>query len=148
MTEAKDRLQGRGIVRGQARGAVLVSRRPFSFLGDVDIRSGRVTGALSDLLGRNIAGRILVVPATRGSAGAWRFIYQLKQHGTHPLAIVTDELPDPSVVQGAILSGIPIVSGLATTLGERAGDNTVVAIDGASGLIDLAPGESADYLRR
>ncbi|MGI9334652.1 MAG: aconitase X swivel domain-containing protein, partial [Gammaproteobacteria bacterium] len=135
MTERTHRLEGRGIVQGEARGAVLVSCRPFSFLGDVDIRTGRVTGALSDLLDRNVAGRVLVVPATRGSAGAWRFIYQLKQHGTHPVAIITDELPDPSVVQGAILAGIPIVSGLATKLGDLAGDNTIVEVDGATGSI-------------
>ena len=95
------RFQGRGIVKGRQRGAVLVSRTPISFLGDLDIRTGQVTGTASDLTGRSIAGRVLVVPATRGSAGAWRFIYQLKQHNTHPLAIITDELPDPSVVQGA-----------------------------------------------
>jgi predicted aconitase with swiveling domain len=133
----KDRLDGRGIVKGKARGAVLVSKRPFSFLGDVDIRTGRVIGALSDLLGRNIAGRVLVVPATRGSAGAWRFLHQLKQHGTHPIAIVTEELPDPSVVQGAILSGIPIVSGVAAQLDGFAGDNTEVEVDGDAGTVRL-----------
>ena len=133
-----DPIKGRGIVRGTARGAVLISRKAFSFLGDVDIRTGTVIGELSDIRGRNVAGRILVVPATRGSAGAWRFIYQLKQHDTHPLAIVTDELPDPSVVQGAILSGIPIVSGAATALGEIAGDNTIVEIDANTGTVTVA----------
>ncbi len=131
------KFEGRGIVKGQARGAALVSRRPISFLGDVDIRTGRVTGASSDLHGRNVAGRVLVVPATRGSAGAWRFLYQLKQHGTHPVAIVTDELPDPSLVQGAILSGIPIVSGVAMRLGEAVGDHAVLEVDGTSGRVQL-----------
>lgn len=142
MTASTNTLYGRGLVRGKARGAVLVSQRPFSFLGDVDIRTGRVTGTLSDLLDRNIAGRVLVVPATRGSAGAWRFIYQLKQHDTHPLAIITDELPDPSVVQGAILAGIPIVSGLASKLAEMAGDNTLVNVDGGSGMVECVHGDA------
>ncbi len=132
-----DRFQGRGIVRGRARGALLVSQRPFSFLGDEDIRTGQVIGSFSDLLGRNVAGRVLAVPATRGSAGAWRFLHQLRQHGTHPVAIVTDELPDPSVVQGAILSGIPIVAGVAAELCELAGDNAAVEVDGESGVVHL-----------
>lgn len=133
--------QGRGIVKGAARAAALISHTPFSFLGDVDIRTGKVIGELSDLYGRNIAGRVLIVPSTRGSAGAWRFIYQLKQHDTHPLAIITEELPDPSVVQGAILSGIPIVAGLATALYEVVGDNTALEVDGTSGVVAIIEAE-------
>jgi uncharacterized protein len=130
--------QGRGIVNGTVTGPALVSRTPFSFLGDVDIRTGDVIGELSDLRGRNIAGRVLIVPATRGSAGAWRFLYQLKQHGTHPIAIITGELPDASVVQGAILSGVPIVSGLAERIGNVVTDGTLLTVDGDGGMITLA----------
>ena len=61
----KTTFEGRGIVKGNVTGPALVSRTPFSFLGDVDIRTGDVIGELSDLRGRNIAGRVLVVPATR-----------------------------------------------------------------------------------
>lgn len=129
------KFEGRGIVNGTITGPALVSRTPFSFLGDVDIRTGDVIGELSDLKGRNIAGQILIVPATRGSAGAWRFLHQLKQHGTHPLAIITGELPDPSVVQGAILSGIPIVSGLAERIGNRVTDGTPLTVDGDGGVV-------------
>ncbi|MDG2285126.1 MAG: DUF126 domain-containing protein [Alphaproteobacteria bacterium] len=131
------RFKGRGIVKGVARGAALVSNTPFSFLGDVEIRTGMVIGELSDLKGRNIAGRVLIVPSTRGSAGAWRFIYQLKQHDTHPLAIITEELPDPSVVQGAILSGIPIVAGIADALQDSVGDNMTLEVDGTSGAVEI-----------
>ena len=133
--------QGRGIVNGTVTGPALVSRTPFSFLGDVDIRTGDVIGELSDLRGRNITGRVLIVPATRGSAGAWRFLYQLKQHGTHPIAIVTGELPDASVVQGAILSGVPIVSGLAERIGNVVTDGTLLTIDGDGGVVTLANGD-------
>lgn len=131
------RIRGRGVVKGTARGAALLSGTPISFLGDLDIRTGRVTGTLSDLCGRSVAGRILVVPSTRGSAGAWRFIHQLRQHGTHPLALLTDELPDPSVVQGAILSGIPVVAGVASAVGRAAGDNSLLAVDGDAGTVDI-----------
>ena len=131
------RFTGRGLVKGSASGAALVSGTPISFLGDLDIRSGQVIGSLSDLCGRSIAGRILIVPSTRGSAGAWRFIYQLKQHGTHPLAILTDELPDPSVVQGAILSGIPVVAGVASALSDAVSDNSILCVDGEAGTVEI-----------
>ena len=128
-------ITGRGIVRGTATGPALLSQTAFSFLGDVDIRSGEVIGELSDLRGRVISGCVLVVPATRGSAGAWRFLYQLQQHSTHPVAIITTDLPDPSVVQGAILSEIPIVSGVADKVVSRIADGNVVSVDGTSGAI-------------
>jgi predicted aconitase with swiveling domain len=80
---------------------------------------------------------VLIVPATRGSAGAWRFLYQLKQHDTHPVAIVTTDLPDPSVVQGAILSEIPIVSGLAHELLEAIEIGSTLRVDGDTGQVSL-----------
>lgn len=99
----------RGVVKGRAEGIATVSRKALSFLGDLDIRSGRVVGKSSDLCGQVISGRVLLLPETRGSAGAWRFLYQLKTHGTHPAALVLRNMPDPSVTQGAILATIPIV---------------------------------------
>ena len=97
---------GQPNVHGIATGPALISKKAISFLGDLNITTGEVTGELSDLIGKKISKTILVVPSTRGSAGAWRFIYQLKQFENHPAAIITTELPDPSVVQGAILAKI------------------------------------------
>lgn len=128
---------GRGLVKGKASGPALLSGTPFSFLGDVDIRTGMVVGEMSDLRGRSIAGTVLVVPATRGSAGAWRFLFQLWKHETHPVAIVSDDLPDPSVVQGAILANIPIVSGLARRLHGDIEDGIILEVDGALGRIAI-----------
>jgi len=102
------RIAARGIVDGRARGPLLVSREAISFLGDVDIRSGTIVGEVPSVKGRKLGGTVLVMPYTRGSAGAWRFIHQLFKHGTAPVAIITGTAPDPSVVQGAILAGIPI----------------------------------------
>ncbi len=126
---------GRGLVKGNASGPALISRTAFSFLGDVDIRTGMVVGEMSDLRGRSIAGTVLIVPATRGSAGAWRFLFQLWKHQTHPVAIVSDDLPDPSVVQGAILANIPIISGLARKLLGDIEDGTILEVDGTLGRI-------------
>ena len=80
-------IRGRGIVKGRASGEALVAREPISFLGDVDIRSGEIVGDLPSVRGQRLAGKVLVFPASIGSAGAWRFLYQLYRHGTHPVAI-------------------------------------------------------------
>ena len=127
-------IRGRGIVKGRAAGAALVAREPISFLGDVDIRTGTIVGALPSVSGRSLAGKVLVFPASIGSAGAWRFLYQLYRHGTHPVALVCRELPDPSVVQGAILAGIPIVCEPEEDVLSQIADGDQVEVDG-SGMI-------------
>ncbi len=114
-----------------------MSATPLSFLGDLDIATGRVVGQASDLRGTSIAGTVLVLRTTRGSAGAWRFLYQLKRAGTHPVAIVLEGMPDPSVVQGAILSGIPIVANMPPELRETIAPGTSLSVDGGSGLVRL-----------
>ena len=77
-------IRGRGIVRGIASGPALVSQEPISFLGDLDITTGTIIGRLPSVAGQSVKGTVLVFPLTMGSAGAWRFLFQLFKHGTHP----------------------------------------------------------------
>ena len=128
---------GQPIVHGIATGPALISKKAISFLGDLNITTGEVTGELSDLIGKKISKTILVVPSTRGSAGACRFIYQLKQFENHPAAIITTELPDPSVVQGAILAKIPIISNLANIISNTILDNDTLKVDGKLGKVSV-----------
>lgn len=128
-------IRGRGIVKGRAAGAALVAQEPISFLGDVDIRTGEIVGNLPSVRGRRLAGKVLVFPASIGSAGAWRFLYQLYRHGTHPVALVCCNLPDPSVVQGAILAGIPIVSEPEVDVLTAIADGDRVEVDGDGRLL-------------
>jgi predicted aconitase with swiveling domain len=123
-------IRGRVIVKGRARGPALIAREPISFLGDVDIRTGKIVGALPSVRGQSLAGRVLVFPASMGSAGAWRFLYQLYRHQTHPVALVCRELPDPSVVQGAILAQIPIVCAPEEDLLSTLADGVPLEVDG------------------
>jgi predicted aconitase with swiveling domain len=102
---------GRGIVAGVGAGPALVAMEPISFFGDVDIRTGRITGDIPSVRNASIRACVLFLPLTRGSAGAWRILHQLQKHGNAPAALVIRERPDPSVVQGAILGSIPIVCG-------------------------------------
>ena len=124
-----------GIVAGRAEGPALVASEPVSFLGDVDIRSGRIVGDLASVRNASVKGTVLVFPYTSGSAGAWRFLYQLYKHGNHPVALVTEAVPDPSVVQGAILAGIPIVCAPCEPLQVTNGTRIAVEVDGERGTV-------------
>jgi predicted aconitase with swiveling domain len=125
----------RGIVRGSASGPALVSSEAISFLGDLDIRSGKVVRKSHPLVGVCLKGTVLVLPHSVGSAGAWRFLYQLYVHHTNPVAIVQNKLPDSSLVQGAILAKVPIVcdpdEDILTTI--HTGD--LVEVDATNGLV-------------
>lgn len=136
MAEPIKTWHGRGIVKGRATGPAMVSATALSFLGDVDIRSGQVVGQANDLLGRSVTGNVLLLPATRGSAGAWRFLYQLKVHGTHPVAIVIKELPDASVVQGAFLAEVPIIVIPKGDFWENTSDQDLLTVDGTTGTVE------------
>lgn len=134
---APEILRGRGIVKGRARGPALVAQEAVSFLGDIDIRSGAVVGDLPSLRNASLGGHVLVMPYTRGSAGAWRFLYQLFKHGTHPVALVVTALPDPSVVQGAILAGIPIVCETDRDPVAAIANGTMLIVNGDDGTVTL-----------
>ena len=128
-------IHARGIVRGTASGPALVSSEAISFLGDLDIRTGSVVNKRHPLVGVSLKGTVLVLPHSIGSAGAWRFLYQLFVHHTNPVAIVQHKLPDSSLVQGAILAKVPIVcepdADILTVI--RTGD--LVEVDGTTGLV-------------
>ncbi len=132
-------IRARGIVEGAAAGPALIGDEAISFLGDVDIGTGQIVGDLPSLKNASVRGTVLIFPYTRGSAGAWRFLYQLFKHGNHPVALITDTLPDPSVVQGAILAKIPILCEPAERLKGLIANGARVAVEvtGDTGVIRI-----------
>jgi predicted aconitase with swiveling domain len=112
----------------------------LSFLGDIDIRTGTVVNQVHPLRGRSVAGRVLVIPHSVGSAGAWRFVYQLFVHGRHPAAILSVTLPDPSVVQGAILAKLPVLCEPDIDLFQAVHTDDVVTVDATAGFVEVTSG--------
>jgi uncharacterized protein len=133
-------IQGCGIFGGKVRGPAMVAKEPVSFLGDVDITTGEIMGELPSVKGKRMGGTVLVFPGSMGSAGAWRFIYQQFIHGTHPLALIAKELPDPSVVQGAIMAGIPVICDPDEDVLNSIDDGDILTIDGETGTITVGNG--------
>ena len=130
-------LAGRGIVHGRASGPALVSAEAVSFLGDIDINTGIVVGRLPSVQGQCVRGTVFFMPDSMGSAGAWRFLYQLYVHENHPAAIVSVHLPDPSLVQGAILANIPVLCGIGPQCLQSIENGTSVTVDGHAGTVEI-----------
>ena len=76
---------------------------------------------------------MLCFPHGKGSTVGSYAIYQLKLNGKAPAAIV-NQAAEPIVATGAIMSEIPMIDGVDTSLIEN-GDNAIVDAD--SGTIDL-----------
>ncbi|RXA21463.1 DUF126 domain-containing protein [Methanosarcina sp. MSH10X1] len=135
------KLKGRIISRGCAKGEVLLSRDPISFLGSVDPKTGVVIEENHILKGKSIQGKVLVFPHGKGSTVGSYVMYQLKKNGTAPIAIINLET-EPIVAVGAIISEIPLVDKLERDPYEVLNNGDLVLVNGNKGYIELIKPET------
>ena len=128
-------VQGRGIAGGRARGPLLVSPAPISFLSGVDPETGVVLEKGHPLQGVSIAGTVLVFPFGKGSTVGSYVLYALSRNGHAPAAIVNTEA-EAIIATGAIIGGIPMVDRVGIPL-DRLKNGTMAVVDGDTGGLDL-----------
>ncbi len=102
------KLKAHIVSRGKAEGEALVTSKPISFLGSIDMKSGIVIEKGHELAGKSIKGKVLVFPGGKGSTVGSYAIYQLKKNGAAPCAMINVKA-EPIVAVGAIISDIPLV---------------------------------------
>lgn len=135
------KLKGRTISRGCARGEVLLSTDPISFLGSVNPKTGVIIEEKHALEGKSIQGKVLVFPYGKGSTVGSYVIYQLKKNGVAPSAIINLET-EPIVAVGAIISEIPLVDMLERNPYEVLNNGDFVVVNGSKGYIELIKQET------
>ena len=91
------------LVPGRASGPVLALAHPLSLWGGVDPASGSIVEPSHPDHGNCIAGRILAMPASRGSSSSSSVLAELLRGGVGPLGIILGE-PDEILVVGAIVA--------------------------------------------
>lgn len=84
-------IRGRALVAGEVEGAALTSTEPLSFWGGYDQASGEIIDRRHPLSGEYSAGKVLVLPSSRGSSTTAAVLLEAIRRGTAPLAIVTAE---------------------------------------------------------
>jgi predicted aconitase with swiveling domain/8-oxo-dGTP pyrophosphatase MutT (NUDIX family) len=126
------KLNGRGISRGTGEGEVLLLQHPFSFLGGVDPKTGRITAAAGKE-GIELDGTVFAFPRGKGSTVGSYTILQLKREGHLPAAII-NQRAETIVATGAVMAGIPMVDSIDLSL-LRDGD--MVRVDGEVGTVEL-----------
>lgn len=77
------------VVPGKASGEILKSSEPLSFWGGYDAATGEIVDRRHPLSGQIAAGRVLVVPFTKGSSTTSAILLEAVRVGTAPAAIVS-----------------------------------------------------------
>ena len=128
-------MNGRVLAPGTADGNALVLTEPLSLWGGVDPASGIVIDARHPQRGASAAGRVLVMPAVRGSSSSSSILAEAIRSGTAPAAILLGE-PDLILAVGAAVGeelygrSVPVVLLARDQLAEIA-DGARVMVDGA-----------------
>ena len=135
------KLKGRTISRGCAKGEVLLSRDPISFLGGIDPKTGVVVEENHILAGKSIKGKVLVFPHGKGSTVGSYVMYQLKKNEVAPAAIINLET-EPIVAVGAIISKIPLVDMLEKNPYDFLKNGDLVLVNGNEGFVELIEEEN------
>jgi predicted aconitase with swiveling domain len=84
-------LQGKVIIRGEARGEALVSDEPLSFWGGYDWHTGEIIDRRHKLSGAIAKDKILAIPFTRGSSTTTAVLLEAIRAKTAPAAILTTD---------------------------------------------------------
>jgi predicted aconitase with swiveling domain len=93
----------RSLLPGIASGTALVLDQPLSMWGGLDPGTGAIIDARHPQLGEVVTGRVLVMPAGRGSSSSSSVLAEAIRLGTSPAAIVLST-PDDIVLIGAIVA--------------------------------------------
>ena len=83
-------MKGRTIAPGTAEGEALVTHEPLSFWGGYDFKTGTIIDKHHPLAGICAAGRVLVVPFSKGSSTTTAVLLEAVRAGTAPAAMLTN----------------------------------------------------------
>ncbi len=96
-------MRARPLHSGPARGRALVLAEPLSLWGGLDPSSGEVVDPHHPQRGANLTGRVLIMPAARGSSSSSSVLVEAARAGVAPAAILLGE-PDLILAVGAAVA--------------------------------------------
>jgi predicted aconitase with swiveling domain len=121
---------------GECRAPVLVLDEPLSFWGGFDPVHGTVVDSHHPQRGACLAGKVLVMPGSRGSAGTPAGIAEAIRRGAGPVAVLLGT-PDVNITIGAMVADRLYGGATAVlTVGAedyrrlRTGDEVAIRLDG------------------
>jgi len=91
MSSTPKQLQADVLISGEASGPALVLDESLSFWGGFDPSGGEIIDVHHPQHGQKVAGKILFIPRSKGSAGTPGGIAETLRNGSGPLAFVLGE---------------------------------------------------------
>lgn len=124
------------ISEGKAEGEVLISKDAVCFYL-VEPETGIVVEKNHDLLGKSVAGKILVMPSGKGSSVVQADgIYKLAKYNNAPKAMIVQHA-DTVLVSSAIIMEVPMVHKVDKEFYDRISDGDTILVDADNGTITL-----------
>jgi predicted aconitase with swiveling domain len=127
---------GRTVNPGIAEGEALVTKTPFSFLGELDPSTGRIPIVGHELEDQIVAGKILICPTGKGSSAGPNIAYLAKKVGNAPIAVICVEV-EPILALAAITADIPAVDRLDQNPLEVIKTGDWVRVDATQGVVTV-----------
>ncbi len=128
--------QGRSICNGLAEGEALVTKQGISFLGGVDLETGIITEVDHELHGEKLAGKILVLPSLKGSAGGMWILIRLAASKKGPKAVIVAQA-DTILVGAVIIGEIPTVDSLPVEAFQTLKSGDLLKVNATKGTVTL-----------
>ncbi|MCP4418261.1 MAG: DUF126 domain-containing protein [Chloroflexi bacterium] len=88
----KEQFQAKVLVVGEAAGETLLLTEPLSLWGGLNPETGEIIDRRHPNVGEIVTGRVLVLPAGRGSSSASSILLEAVRQGTAPTAIIMSEI--------------------------------------------------------
>jgi len=132
-------LKGRAVVKGSVKAPAMVSPQPFNLLASFSKalifrkKKGLVGDKNHPFQGRDIKGKILIIPQTVGSTTGGLVLVEILRRGIGPAGIIC-ECADSLMASGGILAEVwcgirmPIIDGIPMSELEKIPDNAIVEI--------------------
>jgi hypothetical protein len=129
-------LKGKVINKGKAEGMAVVLDSAFSFIGDMDPKTGELTMTGSPLAGQSLAGKILVFPTGKGGTIAPFIAYLAQNNGVAPCAILCDKV-EPITAESAMVINIPLMDSFSLKLTDTIKTHDKIKIDTEKEMIEI-----------
>lgn len=134
MASVMQTFQAMVLVSGTAVGEALVLSEPLSLWGGLNPETGEIIDRRHAQAGEIVTGKVLLLPAGKGSSSASSILLEAVRQGTTPAAIITSEL-DGILALGAAVAqemyeNAPPVLVLSDYTAVQSGDRLQIFEDG------------------
>jgi len=130
------KIKAHTVCKGMGEGEAVLYKGSFSFLGDLDPNTGRISVPGHELEGESLAHKVFVFTTGKGSTGGTRIAWAAKKNGVAPSAIICLE-SEPVLSCGVIAAEIPTVDKLEKNPFELINTGDYVKVDSVAGVVEI-----------